>query len=271
MDGAGRDKSDKIKALPSSMNSSKILLSVVIPCYNEVANLKRDVLEEVATFLQKQPYLWEVIISDDGSNDQSVVFIKDFIKNHPGFRLIENLHQGKPFALRSGVEKANGQYTLITDMDQSTPLNQAEKLLPWFKKNYQIVIGSRGGDRLNFPLYRRLASAVFRAFRKSLILKELVDTQCGFKAFITEVGQKIFAKMTIFKNTARASGWRVTAYDVEFLFIAKKMGYQTKEVFIDWQDKNVGQKKLSSFLKESQEMAKEIIRVKINEMKGFYG
>lgn len=248
----------------------KIFLSVVIPCYNEEANLQRGVLQEVADYLTKQKYSWEVIISDDGSTDQSKKLVKDFIKKNPGFKLLINSHQGKPFALKSGLLRAAGQYTLITDMDQSAPINQYAQLLPWFKKGYQIVIGSRGRRRPNFPLYRQLASSVFRWLRQIFILKELVDTQCGFKAFNTVAAKKIFSRMTIFQQKGSVEGWRVTAYDVEFLFLAKKMGYQIKEVVVAWQDMNVGRREVSAFFKESIEMAKEVVRVKLNDLKGVY-
>ena len=79
---------------------------------------------------------------------------------------------------------------LFTDMDQSTPIDQVAKLLPCFQQGYDVVIGSRGIERQDFPWYRRLGSAVFRAFRRVLLLRDISDTQCGFKAMRTDLARR---------------------------------------------------------------------------------
>ncbi|GAG40001.1 unnamed protein product, partial [marine sediment metagenome] len=140
-------------------------VSVVIPCYNEEENLKRGVLDQVEKYLKKQDYPSEVIISDDESTDGSIKFVEKFKKYNPRFKLLKNKHGGKPFALRSGLKKARGEVVLFTDMDQSAPITEIEKLLPWFEKDYDVVFGSRGLERKNFPFYRKIASIVFRYVR----------------------------------------------------------------------------------------------------------
>jgi len=104
--------------------SKKPLLSVVIPCYNEEANLERGVLNQVRDYLEKQSYSWEVIISDDGSADNSKNLVKKFVDKHPGFILLKNQHGGKPYAVWQGIKKARGEIVLFTDMDQSTPIGR---------------------------------------------------------------------------------------------------------------------------------------------------
>lgn len=249
----------------------KIYLSVVIPCFNESENLKRGVLDEVNSFLKIKKYAWEVIVSDDGSTDQSLQIVGNFVKKNPDFRLLENTHAGKPFAVRAGIESAKGEIVLFTDMDQSTPIDQVDKLLPWLEKGYPVVIGSRGTSRKNFPFYRVLASNVFRILRGAFILPEIIDTQCGFKAFENEVAKKVFSMMEIFKRKEVSKGWRVTAFDVEALFIAKKLGCKIKEVEVTWKDRDIAKGKQRSFMKESREMAKEILRVRLNDWQRIYG
>ena len=248
----------------------KIFLSVVIPCYNEKENLQRGVLADVEKYLAKQKYSSEVIISDDGSTDNSLEFIERFVKKHRRFRLLKNPHSGKPFAVRSGINQAQGEWVLFTDMDQSAPISQIEKLLPYFDRNNDIIIGSRGRKRLGFSFLRQLASDLFRLFRQVLLLKELIDTQCGFKAFKTKVAQDLFARLLIFKKPKQTKGWRVGAFDVELLFLAQKRGYRIREVPIKWHDIDVSSGKKRKFFKESQEMLKEILRVKLNDILGRY-
>ncbi|MBI3069812.1 MAG: glycosyltransferase [Candidatus Levybacteria bacterium] len=110
----------------------KIYLSVVIPSFDEMANLQKGVLDKVVHFLNKKNYTYEVIIVDDGSKDGSVEFVESLIKENPRFRLIKHPHLGKAGAVTTGVLKTQGEYVLFTDMDQATPIEEIDKLLPVF-------------------------------------------------------------------------------------------------------------------------------------------
>ena len=248
----------------------KIFLSVVIPCYNEEANLKKGVLNQVADYLVRQNYSWEVIISDDGSSDNSRKLVQDFIKSHSGFVLLKNQHGGKPYAVWQGIERAKGKITLFADMDQSTPIREVAKLLPYFNQGFEVVIGSRGAKRKGAPFYRQLAALVFLSLRRLFLLPNIKDTQCGFKAFRTKTAQGLFPKLSVLENWQKASGWRVTAFDVELLYLAQKSGCKIKEVEVSWQDEDVATGKNRSFIKESRQMLEQIINVKKNEWKGKY-
>jgi len=248
---------------------SEIYLSVVIPCYNETENLQRGVLDEVNDFLAKQNFSWEVIISDDGSTDESKKIVSEQVKGKKNFRLVENSHGGKPLAVWSGIKNAGGEYVLFTDMDQSTPIKEVLKLIPYFEK-YEVVIGSRGMERENFSILRKIGSNVFRVFRKILMLRDINDTQCGFKAFQTNVAKKIFPMLQFFKEEKTVKGWKVTSFDVELLFIAEKLGFKVKEVPVEWKDRDVAKGKKKSYLKESKEMLIQILSVKLNDLRGLY-
>ncbi|OGM05214.1 hypothetical protein A2715_04645 [Candidatus Woesebacteria bacterium RIFCSPHIGHO2_01_FULL_39_32] len=251
----------------------KIFLSVIIPCYNEEENLKRNVLSEVHDFLKNKVFSWEVIISDDGSTDGSKDLIKSQIKGWKNFRLLENPHGGKPSALWFGIKSAKGEYVLFSDMDQSTPIDQLGKLLPFLAKNIGAVIGSRGLLRKNFPLYRRIGSIVFMAVRKLFILPEIDDTQCGFKLFRKEVALRSFPKLEFFRKEKRVKGWTVTSWDVELLHIIKKIDFRIEEVPVQWKDIDVSKSKggvFGRYARESKEMLTQILRVKLNDLKGLY-
>lgn len=245
------------------------LLSIIIPNYNEEENLKRGVLDTIRTYLESQAYEWEVLISDDGSTDKSIEILTKYTKKHKNFYLIKNKHAGKPYALRSAILRSKSQYVLFTDMDQSSPIQELEKLLPWTKKGYNVVIGSRGRRR-NATWYRQIISVGFWFIRKLIILPDIIDTQAGFKVIDREIVQKIFSKMRIFGRKNEAKGWKVTAYDVEMLHLAKKMGNKIMEVPVVWKDEDVSSNKDRNFFRESYEMLFEIMRVRINDMLGKY-
>ncbi len=248
----------------------KPYLTVVIPCYNEEKNLERGVLLEVENYLQKQKYSSEVLISDDESSDKSLEIVSKFCQKYPRFKLLKNPHGGKPFAIRAGVQKAEGEIILTTDMDQSTPIDQLAKLLPCFKKDFSVVIGSRGGGREGYSLIRKLGSATFCFIRQRLLLNHINDTQCGFKAYKSTVAKDLFSRLLIFKKVKKTKGWRVGAFDVELLFIAQKLGYRIAEVPVVWKDQDIAQGKQRKYFKESKEMLKEILRVKLNDLRGHY-
>lgn len=248
-------------------------LTIIIPCFNEQENINRQILSGLRQELSKYKFEWEVVISDDGSTDKSIEVIKSQIKDWDNFRLLENPHGGKPSALWFGIKNAKGKHVLFSDMDQSTPIMELEKLLPFVDEKTGAVIGSRGLLRRNFPLYRRLGSILFMAFRKIFILPEIDDTQCGFKLFIKNVVEKAFPHLQFFKNKKELKGWSVTSFDVELLHIIKKMGYKIEEVPVDWKDNDASRGKggsLGRYAKESKEMLLQIARVKLNDMRGFY-
>jgi dolichyl-phosphate beta-glucosyltransferase len=249
----------------------KPFISVIIPNYNEQANLERGILADISKYLSKQKYGWEVIISDDGSTDQSAQIIKKFIKSHPNFRYLDNPHAGKPYALRSGINAARGEYILFTDMDQSTPIKELAKLIKHARSGSRVVIGSRGSRRKDSSLFRQLASLIFLLARRSILLPRIKDTQCGFKLFETKLVKDLFPQMRLFGRNQEASGWKVTAYDVELLYLVRKNKVMIQEVPVLWRDEDVSDNKSRNFIKESIEMFFEILRVRVNDLLGKYG
>jgi dolichyl-phosphate beta-glucosyltransferase len=245
-------------------------VSVIIPNYNEHENLARGVLDEVATYLKKAPFSYEVIISDDGSSDSSPAFIADFVKGNKNFKLLKNSHGGKAAAVWAGIQEAAGDVIIFSDMDQSTPLKELEKLLPFYEEGYDVVFGSRGRMRDNFPIHRQLMSWGFRMVRQIFLLRGIIDTQCGFKSMRRDVALEVFPLLQIIRFPKTAKGWSVSAFDVELLFLAQKRGYRLKEVDVVWKDRDISKGKQKNLIHESLDMLKQIFRVSLNDYKGRY-
>lgn len=248
-------------------------ISIIIPCYNEENNIKRGVLDQVNNYLKDQKYDWEVLICNDESTDNSLQLVKEFAAKNKKFKVLDLAHGGKPSAVWGGIQKAKYPIVLFADMDQSTPLTEFDKFIPYFDDGFDFVIGSRGINRQGFSLLRKIGAPVFLFLRRLALLHSIKDTQCGFKAIRTNVAKKIFPELQFFKDKGDKKGWRVSAFDVELLFMAKKWGYKIKEVVVDWKDEDVSLTKGDSnvrYKKESVQMLKEIIRIKSNDLKGFY-
>lgn len=247
-------------------------ISIIIPCYNEENNLKNGVLDEVYNFLKTQKFTWEVIVCNDESTDNSFKLVKDFVSKHKGFRVLDLPHGGKPSAVWGGIKEAKYPIILFTDMDQSTPLKEINKLLPFFNKGFDVVIGSRGVAREGNSLIRQIMAKGFLFGRRLFLLPKIVDTQCGFKAIKTDLAKEIFPNLQFFKDKSDKKGWRVSAFDVELLFMAQKWGNKIKEVQVEWKNEDLSTTKgnNSRFQKESKQMLQEIIRVKRNDFQGVY-
>ncbi len=202
-----------------------------------MANLQKGVLDKVEHFLEKKGLPYEVIVVDDGSMDGSIDFIEDFIKENHHFHLIKGAHYGKAGAVTQGVLAAIGEYVLFTDMDQAAPIEEVNKLLPYFEKGYDVVIGSRGAVRKGAPWTRALMGRGMIFLRGMIIgLRDIQDTQCGFKMFSRNAAKEIFTKLnTLHKGFHAISGSNVAAgFDVEMLYLAESLDYKIKEVPVRW-------------------------------------
>lgn len=251
-------------------DSKKMHLSIIIPCYNEERNLRMGALQQVAHYLSKQQYAWEALIVDDGSTDESMQLVRNFCTEHTGFRLISRPHQGKGATVIAGIMAAKGEYILFTDLDQATPINQIEALMPFFNTSYEVVIGSRSSVRRGAPILRRTMARGFMLLRSLILDLEIRDTQCGFKAFSRRAAQQIFPKLRVFTlDGGQKKGSTVTAgFDVEMLYIAKRMGYKIAEVPVEW---HYQETRHINPLKDSAEGLIDLLRIRWNSMRGVYG
>lgn len=249
---------------------SKIRLSVVIPCFDEMANLQKGVLDKVQHFLEKKKISYEVIIVDDGSTDGSISFLKTFARENKHFSLILSNHFGKAGAVTQGVLAAEGEYVLFTDMDQATPIEEVDKLLPYFENGYDVVIGSRGIVRRGAPWTRVLMGRGMIFLRGMLVgLKDIKDTQCGFKMFRHTAAQKIFTKLNKLHHGFHAiAGSNVAAgFDVELLYLAESLHYEIKEVPVKWL--YVETRRVNPIF-DSIEGLRGLLEIKKNAVKGVY-
>jgi glycosyltransferase involved in cell wall biosynthesis len=241
--------------------SNSIHLSVIIPAYNEEKRLP-NTLKSVSEYLKKQNYSSEIIVVSDGSTDRTDDIVREMMQEIPNLRLIaEPQNHGKGWGVRKGMLEAKGEYRLFMDADNSTSIDQVEKMWPEFKEGYQVVIGSRDvkGAVLDppQPFFRRFLGDCFKFLRKLIVgLWELEDTQCGFKAFTATASEDIFSKTQI-------NRW---AFDVEVLVIAKKLGYKIKEIPVYWINDPRSKVKFKSMVK----MLFEILKVRWNLIKGMY-
>ena len=209
-------------------------LSVIIPAFNEDDNLRRGTLDQVVGYLTAQKYTWEIILVNDGSSDGTLARLGEFTKKHKHVQLIDNPHQGKALTVITGALAAKGEIVLFSDLDQATPINEATKVLHGFETGHDIVIGSRAG-REGAPLFRKVLAYGNVLMRAVILNLPYRDTQCGFKALRADAAKKIFTIMKSLRPSRTIDGPAVDpGFDVELLYLGRKLGYKIAEVSVDW-------------------------------------
>ncbi|MBI3576774.1 glycosyltransferase [Candidatus Gottesmanbacteria bacterium] len=244
-------------------------LSVVIPAYNEETNIRLGSLDKVSRYLESQKYTWEVILVDDGSTDATAELLDEFVRHTRRFSVIHNTHQGKAGSVVAGMLAAGGDYVLFTDLDQATPIGEIEKMMPWFDKGDDVIIGSRNRRREGAPLFRLLMARGFMILRTIVLgLKGITDTQCGFKAFRRGVVKNIFGKLKLYGQRRQVTGSMVTAgFDIELLYLAKLLGYKIREVPVEW---HYVETRRVNPLKDSWQGFTDILKIRLNALRGIY-
>lgn len=247
----------------------KTYLSVVLPSYNESKNINRGVLDEVYQFLLDYERSWELILSDDGSSDQTPELLKKFAQKDRRIKVVLNQHKGKGPTVKSGMLAAEGSWRLFTDFDQSTPLREVRKLLK-HTSSHQVIIGSReiiGAKREKEPFYRHIMGRGFNLLVQLLAVPGTQDTQCGFKLFSAEATHKLFGNLHIYSGKSERQDAFTGAFDVELLYLAKKYGFLIKEVPILW--KHFATDRVNP-LRDSFLMFADILRIKLADLQNKY-
>lgn len=207
-------------------------LSVIIPAYNEETRLGKS-LHSVRNYLEERGLSFEVLVVDDGSTDRTSEIVRAFAR-HFSFRngklilLRYENNRGKGYAVRHGIKQARGKLLLLYDSDGATPIHEFERLEPAIQGGADVVIGSRAMSSKNTAVhsvwYRKWMGRLFNGLVNFLILPGIADTQCGFKLFTKQAATQIFSLQTAERFS----------FDVEILFIARKLGFEISEVPVNW-------------------------------------
>lgn len=235
-------------------------LSVILPAYNEEHRIAKT-LEDVSRFLSAQIFDYEILVVDDGSKDNTVGVVEGLAPHIKNLKLVKNAqNHGKGFVVRQGMLEATGEVRLFMDADNSTTVDQAMQMLPFFDQGYDIVLGSRrikgSVIAVHQPWFRDFLGGVFRTIVHTFVPLGVTDSQCGFKAFSARAAAAIFPKQEIFR-------W---AFDVEILAIAKRFGYKFKEVPVKWVDDAESHVKFSGMVR----MLLEVLEIRWNLITGRY-
>lgn len=245
--------------------------SIVIPAYNEADKISSS-LTQAVNFMKIFTDTFEIIVVDDGSKDATAAIVEEYSVENPEVRVIRNPHKGKGFAVLTGMNAAVGDLIYMADADLSAPMSELKKLAIWvIDQNFDIAIASRegiGAERVGEPFYRHMMGRVFNLMIQIIALPGIRDSQCGFKLFRGSVAKDIFKRMRIYgKNMKELDKPYTGAWDVEVLYLAKKLGYNVKQVPIVWT--HVKTTRVSA-VRDSVKMAFDVLKIRLNDLMGLY-
>jgi len=233
------DENGQRQAFPSIFDPATVNLSLIAPAYNEEIRLT-DMMRETMNYLTTRQatdktFKFEVIIVDDGSRDRTSMVAQEFTKQYGADRvrvlkLPEN--QGKGGAVQQGMLASRGARLLMLDSDGATAIadirNLEEDMDKIEKNGHAVVVGSRAHLQANAVAkrkwYRNVLMYGFHFAVSLLCVQGIRDTQCGFKLFARDSARRLFV-------TQHLRRW---SFDVELLFVARKLKIPIKESAVNW-------------------------------------
>ena len=233
-------------------------VSVVIPTYNEEWRIL-PTIGAIAVEMSRRGEPWELIVSDDGSKDGTRGLVEGL--ELVNMRLLSSPNTGKGGAVKRGVLASRGRFILFADADQSTPIEQFDRLLAAITHDgADIAIGSRavdGADVAKKSLLRKTISSGLNLLVRVGYRIPIRDTQCGFKLFTAEAAAPLFAMQRLERFS----------FDLELLFLARKAGMRVTEVPVEWID---APGSTVSPVKVSVQFLKDLVRIRWWQLRGRY-
>lgn len=257
---AGREREDPV----TQEEFYRVLdLSVVIPAHNEATRILPH-LRSIHDSLSRQARSYEIIVVDDGSQDDTIKVVRSFAKTEPALRVIPlPTCMGKGGAVRQGMLAARGRLQLFTDADGATAFTELDRLEQAIRNGADVAVGSRSlasqqrGFKVNARWHRSILGGCFNAMVRLGGIRGIGDTQCGFKLFERSVARDLFSVSTI-------NGY---GFDLELLFVAQQRGYRIAEVPVNWTDQPGSKVRL---VRDSLAMLREFTIIHRNAARGYY-
>jgi len=212
-----------------AMGTTKTV-GLVIPAYNEARGIVRTV-DEARAFFRARGYGYDIVVAADG-DDGTREAVAALAKTDPGLRVVGGPgRRGKGRGVREGMALVRGDVLGFVDADDKTPISEFAKAEPYLDDGCDVVIGSRtlpdSVIERRQPAYRRLGSRGFAFVMRAMVgLRDITDTQCGFKFFKPAAARELFGLQTV-------DGY---LFDVELLCLAQRAGLRVGEVPVRWRD-----------------------------------
>lgn len=232
-------------------------ISLVIPTHNEEKNIE-SCLIKWSEYLSETKYDYEIIVSEDGSTDDTYEIAKRMASKNKKIKVFHSAEKlGKGGGIINGFKRASGDIVAFTDADLSAEPIEMGKLIKKINSGYDVAIGSRAieGSKLlvKSPIKKRIFSKALNVLVNMFFSLRIKDSQCGLKAFSRKALNTILPQI-------KTKGFEI---DIELLSKSRKSGFKIAEVPIKWAHKKETTK--FSMVKDIPEMAKSLSKLWISE------
>ncbi len=205
------------------------VLDVVVPVYNEQADLAKSVHRLHRYLSQHVLFPARITIADNASTDRTPRVATQLAEELSGVRVVRLEQKGRGHALHHVWSTSDAPVLAYMDVDLSTDLAALAPLVaPLISGHSDLAIGSRlaRGSRVVRPAKREMISRCYNLLLKSTLAVGFSDAQCGFKAIRADVAQQLLPHVS-------DTGW---FFDTELLVLAQRSGLRIHEVPVDWVD-----------------------------------
>jgi putative flippase GtrA len=205
------------------------VLDVVVPVYNEEADLEACVRRLRAHLLSGFPYRFRITIADNASTDGTLALARRLTDELPDVALVHLDEKGRGRALRAVWSTSDAPVLAYLDVDLSTDLAALAPLVaPLLSGHSDLAIGTRlhRGSRVVRGARREVISRCYNLILRGTLAARFSDAQCGFKAIRADVAARL---LPLVEDT----GW---FFDAELLVLAERSRLRIHEVPVDWVD-----------------------------------
>lgn len=226
-------------------------LSIIIPVYNEERRLP-NCLDSLLSFYDKTMEV-EVIVSEDGSNDNSFAIAKEYASRNVCVKVVHSEERlGKGGGIINGLQEAVGNLVMFMDVDLSTKPDQIPRLERAIIEGADLAVGSRSLPQSTITQSRSFTRKVlaegFNWLFRSFFRIQIRDTQCGFKMMKNEIFKELMDKIEI----------KGFAFDVDLIVKAHDRGYNIREVPIVWSPTSGSKIRID---RQVLEMARDLLKI----------
>lgn len=204
-------------------------LDVVVPVYNEEADLAEAVHRLHGYLSSSLPYSFLITIADNASNDGTPAIADDLAARYEEVGVLHLTEKGRGRALRAAWSQSGAKVLAYMDVDLSTDLAALLPLIaPLLTGHSDLAIGSRlaHGSRVVRGPQREFISRSYNQILRRTLSARFSDAQCGFKAIRADVAEQLLPLI-------QDNGW---FFDTEMLVLAERTGLRIHEVPVDWVD-----------------------------------
>lgn len=163
--------------------------TLIVPAYNEEGAILETIQSLRSYLVDAGPY--ELLIVNDGSTDRTREILEQAASEDADLTVFHHSRNaGYGSALKTGVRRAQGEYIVITDADGTYPNDRVPELVAKCAEGWDMVVGSRTGDDVTYPLIRKIPKTFLKAYASWIARQPIPDINSGLRVFRRDLAEE---------------------------------------------------------------------------------